>query len=197
MATPKSAPVKKAETKKTQPQPASASASTSHSSSQGMSLTGDIVFIGSKVTGSHTNRFKNWTGNVRLRGPIENAQFNFTVQTASVEADYLDPKPWSGKLQKHFLSADFFDVQNHPTATFVSSAIKKKKDDQYQVTGILTIRGQSKEISFPATINSYNGFNATAEFSINRKEYNIMYDGKADDLIREGVVLKINLKAKG
>ena len=167
-------------------------------SSAALPLGGEIVFIGSKVTGSHTNRFKTWSGSVTLgqNQSLDGAQFNFEVDTASVEADYLDPKPWSGKLRKHFLSADFFDVQNHPKATFVSSSLKKLKDQKYSVKGILTIRGQSKEITFPATITQNGGFEASTEFSINRKEYNIMYNGKADDLIREGVVLKITLKAK-
>ena len=172
------------------------SSSTLSPSAQKMALSGEIIFIGSKVTGSHTNRFKTWTGEVNLGSSLEEAKFKFTVQTASVEADYLNPKPWSEKLRKHFLSADFFDAQNHPTATFVSSSLKKQAGDQYQVTGTLTIRGQSKEISFPAKIKQDKGFNASTEFSINRKEYNIMYNGKADNLIRDGVVLKINLRTE-
>ena len=142
---------------------------------QSLPLEGEIVFIGSKVTGSHTNRFKTWKGSVIMgqNQSLDGAQFEFEVETASVEADYLDPKPWSGKLRKHFLSADFFDVQNHPKATFVSSALKQIKDQKYSVVGILTIRGQSKEITFPATITQNGGFEASTEFSINRKEYNI------------------------
>ena len=159
-------------------------------------LTGEIIFIGSKVTGSHTNRFKSWTGHVTLGADLEQSAFSFTVETASVETDYLSPTAWSGKLKDHLLSEDFFDVKNHPKATFKSTALKRESGDQYQVSGVLTIRGQSKAITFPAKISAEGGFNASAEFSINRKEYKIMYDGKADNLIREGVVLKISLKAK-
>jgi hypothetical protein len=38
--------------------------------------------------------------------------------------------------------------------------------------------------------------NATveAEFSINRKDFGIVYAGKADDLIRDGVVIKLTIK---
>jgi hypothetical protein len=33
-----------------------------------------------------------------------------------------------------------------------------------------------------------------AEFAINRKDFGIVYAGKADDLIRDGVVIKLSLK---
>jgi polyisoprenoid-binding protein YceI len=53
----------------------------------------------------------------------------------------------------------------------------------------------TKTISFPATISN-NPFAAQAEFSINRKDFGMKFDGKADNLIRDGVVLQIELKAK-
>ena len=68
--------------------PANDQSATSGSS---MKLTGEIVFIGSKVTGSHTNRFKTWTGSVTLGEgqSLAGAQFQFSVETASVEACLL------------------------------------------------------------------------------------------------------------
>jgi len=53
-----------------------------------------------------------------------------------------------------------------------------------------------KSISFPATIQvSPDSVSANAEFSINRKDFGINYPGKADDLIRDGVVIKLTIKA--
>ena len=63
------------------------------------------------------------------------------------------------------------------------------------MTGDLTIRGTKKSISFPAKIALDGSFSLNAEFSINRKDFGIVYDGKADDLIRDGVVLKLALKS--
>ena len=176
--------------------PAAAAATAAAKSIQ---LGGAIVFIGSKVTGSHTNRFNEWSGEAKMGAKPEDTTFNFTVKTASAEADYLDRKPWSGKLQKHLLSEDFFHVTKFPTATFESTAIKAKTGDakwSHTVDGKLTIRGVTKDISFPAKINTTPTFSAQTEFSINRKDFGIVYKGKADDLVREGVVLKIDLKPK-
>ncbi len=53
-----------------------------------------------------------------------------------------------------------------------------------------------KSITFPAKVTeSATEVVAEAEFVINRKDFNIVYAGKADDLIRDEVVLKLKLKA--
>ena len=89
-------------------------------------LKGDLVFIGSKVTGSHECIFKEWSGTATVPGDdLTKAAFNFTVKTASVVADYKDPKPWSKKLEKHLRSSDFFHSSAEPNATFVSESVTK------------------------------------------------------------------------
>jgi polyisoprenoid-binding protein YceI len=45
----------------------------------------------------------------------------------------------------HLKSADFFDVENHPNLTFVSTSVKRKGDD-VEVVGDLTIRGTTKSV---------------------------------------------------
>jgi polyisoprenoid-binding protein YceI len=66
----------------------------------------------------------------------------------------------------------------------------------HTVKGKLTLHGVSKIVTFPATIAlSGKEVSGKAEFSINRKDFGIAYAGKADDLIRDGVVLKIDVKA--
>ena len=132
-------------------------------------------------------------------GDLSKAQFAFEVTTDSVESDFESRTDWSGKLDDHLRSADFFDSSKHPIATFQSTGIQAAKEGEkhsHIVMGDLEIRGTKKAISFPATIQAEGGFQANAEFSINRKDFGMAYDGKADDLIRDGVVLKIALKEK-
>lgn len=47
---------------------------------------------------------------------------------------------------KHLRSPDFFDVEKYPELTFKSTAVKKLKDNNYELTGNLTIHGTTKQI---------------------------------------------------
>ena len=86
-------------------------------------------------------------------------------------------------------------VGKYPTATFTTIDIKSS-DLQKTVTGNLDLHGVTKSITFPADIQvAGNAVMVKAEFAINRKDFNINYAGKADDLIRDNVILKLDIKA--
>lgn len=150
-----------------------------------------VEFVGSKVTGSHDGGFSTFSGTVTVPegGELTQAQIDTTIDMNSVRSD-------NDRLTGHLMSADFFDVETYPEATFVSTGITKKGDN-YTVSGDLTLHGVTKNISFPAAM-ALNGdaLTATAEFSINRNDFGIVYPGKPDDLIRDGVLLKLNIEAK-
>ncbi|HRI65973.1 MAG TPA: YceI family protein [Polyangium sp.] len=151
-----------------------------------------IGFIGSKVTGKHEGKFEKFTGKITLAdGKAEGGSMSFEVETATAKTDAAD-------LDKHLQKADFFDVEKFPKATFVSTAIKAggEKGATHMVTGDLDLRGVKKSITFPVTITiTPDAATGTAEFSINRKDFGIVIEGKKDDLIRDDVLLKISLKA--
>ncbi len=171
---------------------------TAHAAPAKSALSGTIGFIGSKVTGSHPCAFKTWSGSVVLAGgKAEGGALEFTVQTASVVADIDQRNDWSPKLEEHLKSPDFFDVARFPTASFRSTAIRSGGEGgSHTVTGDLTMHGVTKRITAPATIQVAAGkVTGKTEFSINRGDFGIVYAGKADDLIRDGVVLKIDVQA--
>lgn len=160
-------------------------------------LTGQISFVGSKVSGSHSGLFKEWTGGILLGDSLEAARLTFEVKTASVHSDFEERTKWSGKLDDHLKNEDFFDTEKFPTASFTSSRIAPQTQGTttHIVTGDLTMKGIKKTVTFPATISlTDTEFSAKAEFTINRKDWGIVYPGKPDDLIRDGVVMNIDLK---
>jgi polyisoprenoid-binding protein YceI len=112
------------------------------------------------------------------------------IDTASVVTDEPD-------LTAHLKTPDFFDVAKYPKATFVSTKITPDESSGTQtVTGNFDLHGVKKSITFPATIHvTPESVTVDAEFSINRKDFGIVFAGKADDLIRDGVVIKLNVKA--
>ncbi len=151
-----------------------------------------IEFIGSKVTGSHHGGFKSFKGTFEVvPSKIESSRINVEIDVNSIWAD-------NGNLTNHLKSPDFFDVAKFSTASFVSTGIEpqshdaKAKDATHTVTGNLTIHGVTKSVSFPAKI-TVSGETGTleSEFFINRKDFGIVYPGKANDLIRDEVVIKL------
>jgi len=148
-----------------------------------------VGFVGSKVTGSHEGGFNSFDGEIRLAGsdPTE-ASVHVAIDTTSLWADHP-------KLTEHLKSPDFFDVASHPTAEFTSTGIAAEGAG-YRITGNLDLHGVKKLISFPASIEvTESGVVAGAEFSIMRFDFGIEYKGKADDLIRDEVVIKLDLTA--
>lgn len=155
-----------------------------------------IGFVGSKVTGSHTGGFKLFKGTFDVVPTnLESSKITAEIDTNSIFTD-------TDRLTNHLKSPEFFDVAKFPTSTFVSTGIEaggkdpKAKDATHTVTGNLTLHGVTKSISFPAKI-AVSGDNATldSEFFINRKDFGITYPGKANDLIRDEVVIKLAIHA--
>ena len=150
-----------------------------------------ILFVGSKVTGSHDGGFNQFSGELFVGGDgkLLDSGNKVEIDTTSIWSD-------NDRLTGHLKSADFFDTEKYPAATFVSTDINQDGTNS-TVKGNLTLHGHTKEISFPANIQvSDAAVEVKADFSINRFDFEMKYPGKADDLIRKEVVLKLNVRAE-
>lgn len=189
-AAPSAAAPKATEAKPAEAKPAAAKAG----DAVAIDVAGSTVgFIGSKVTGKHEGKFEKFTGTVAL-GPDGKPEGG----SVTVEIDMDSVKTDQEKLDGHLKAADFFDVGKFPKAKFTSSEVKAGGDKgaSHTITGELDLHGVKKTISFPATITvAADAVTATTEFAINRKDFGIAYEGKKDDLIRDDVVIKLNVKA--
>ncbi len=149
-----------------------------------------IAFVGSKVSLDHPGSFKDFTGAVTLDGDTLTAlQFEVKTGTVAVEPE---------QLREHLITADFFDAATHPTATFSSTKIEPgTAPATHMIEGNLELRGKTVVISFPATVTvDATHAKGKAEFTINRKDFDIVYPGKPDDLIRDEVLIKVDLTFK-
>jgi polyisoprenoid-binding protein YceI len=149
-----------------------------------------IDFVAAKVTRSHNGSFKQFSGTIDLLNsdPLQSL-VSVSIDTPSVVTDEAD-------LTKHLQTPDFFDVAKFPKASFVSTKIEQSTAPgaTHSITGNFDLHGVKKSISFPATIQvAPTSVSVNAEFAINRKDFNLTYPGKADDLIKDGVVIKLSL----
>lgn len=105
----------------------------------------------------------------------ERSRLNVRVNTPSV-ATHNDA------LDAHLKNADFFDVANHPTATFNSTAIRRTGATTAEVTGDFTMLGRTRPLTLNVTFNAAGdnmggvytaGFSATG--TIKRSDYGMNY----------------------
>jgi polyisoprenoid-binding protein YceI len=132
-------------------------------------------------------RFADFDAEIRVvPGNPQDSSVRFTVRTASVDTDLPD-------RDQHLRSADFFDAEKYPEITFVSSRIRPVGGDRYDVTGLLTLRGVTREITLPVTFlgfavdpwgNDKAGFET--EVDLNRKDFGMIWNAALDN---GGVVL--------
>ena len=148
-----------------------------------------IEFVGSKVTGSHKGGFRKFAGELQVSGgKVADAGNRVVIDTTSLWSD-------NERLTGHLKNPDFFGVAQHPTAIFETTSVAQSTTN-FTVTGDLTLHGIKKQISFPANIKvTDESVDVSAQFFINRFDFEMKYAGKADDLIRKEVVLTLNIKA--
>jgi len=117
-----------------------------------------------------------------------------TIDAASID---------SGVQQRddHLRSADFLDVANHPTITFVSKKVERVKDEDYRIVGDLTIRGMTRKVVLDAELagpmeSPFGGrvIALNAEGKINRKDWGLNFNvplGGAGVLVGEQIKIAI------
>ena len=148
-----------------------------------------VSFIGSKVTGSHEGGFSAFEGTIATAGGKIVAPSVITIDMNSLWSD-------SNRLTGHLKNEDFFDVANIPTAQFEVTSFEQSSAGA-ELTGNLTLHGVTKSITFSSEVMiSESEVRLKAEFDIMRFDFGIVYKGKADDLIRDEVVIKLDVVAK-
>lgn len=76
---------------------------------------------------------------------IAATQLSVTIDAASVETFWPE-------RDRHIRSRDFLNVEQHPTITFVSTKVEKTSDATARITGDLTMVGQTRPVTFDATL---------------------------------------------
>lgn len=104
----------------------------------------------------------------------------------------------------HIKSADFFDIENHPTWTFTSTSVSGSGSD-FKLVGDLTLRGVTKSVELDvefAGVNTDPWGNTKAGFeakgSINRKDFGVEWNAPLETggvLVGEEVKIELNIQA--
>jgi polyisoprenoid-binding protein YceI len=127
-------------------------------------------------------------------GDIFKSRVHVTIDAASVNTN-------NGDRDNHLKSADFFDVENHRKLAFKSVSFKKTNDDEYELKGILTIKGVSKEVALEVEFggikkdpwgNEKAGLSISGK--INRKDWGLNWNAALET---GGVLVSEDVKISG
>lgn len=127
-----------------------------------------------KVGGKHFGKISLKSGSIEMsKTKLSKASFEVDMTTLTVEDISGE---WADKLKGHLLSDDFFSVEKHKTAKFVSTKIVPNGKGGFSVTGDLTIKGISKPITFDAVVKNEGGkITGTSAIKVDRTNYDIKY----------------------
>jgi polyisoprenoid-binding protein YceI len=122
-------------------------------------------------------RFGAVTGSVTLdEQKPQDSKIDVTIDVTSIDTR-------QEMRDNHLRSADFFDVENHPTMHFVSTKVEGDVNEAFRVTGDLTIRGTTHSVTLDVTNegrgmdpwgNERVGINATGK--IKRSEFGLKWN---------------------
>lgn len=159
-----------------------------------------IEWKAKKVTGAHNGTVNLKRGGLEFTdGALTGGMFEIDM-TSIVCTDLKGDM--KGKLEGHLKSADFFDVENHNTATLkITSVAAAGTPGDYKVTADLTIKGITKPVKFYTNVNTEAG-TASAEIEVDRTEYDVKYGSSTffgnlgDRTIYDEFKMKVNLSIK-
>jgi polyisoprenoid-binding protein YceI len=141
--------------------------------------------------------FRDFTGTIVYDAKdMKKSSVNFSAKTTSVDTG-VDAR------DNHLRTADFFEVEKFPEMTFKSTKVEKKGKD-WLVTGDLTMKGVTKQISFPFTVVGFKKdakggvkMGVTAETSLNRRDFGVNYGNNLPDgtqAISDNIVVVLQLE---
>ena len=122
-------------------------------------------------------RFGRFEGSIDIAEKPGDSKVSVTIDAGSVDTR-------DENRDNHLRTDDFFDVENHPTWSFVSTAIRPEGPTEFKVEGDLTIRGVTRPVTLDTTLegvvddpmgNHRVGFSASA--TIDREDFGIAFGG--------------------
>lgn len=162
-----------------------------------------ILWKGYKPTGSHHGSVDLKEGELAMKdNQLVGGKFIIDMTTVK-DLDMPQTDPYNKKLVSHLKSPDFFDVAKYPTAKFEITAVRPQAEN-YLIEGNLTLKGITKNITFPAMV--LNGKDEITFYSdaikIDRTDFGIKYKSKKffsnlkDKIINDLFDISFKIQAK-
>lgn len=127
-----------------------------------------LQFRATAAGAAFTGRIGQWTAAIRFDPR------NLAGSSLNVDIDVGSIRTGDAQRDEYLPTADWLNTARHPRARFASSQIRSLGGNRYEAAGTLTIRGVSRPLTLPFTVD-ISGANATARGSIglNRNAFGV------------------------
>ena len=156
------------------------------------------VLKSDQTTHFGTIRFE--SGDVTVKdGKLQSGKFVADINTLE-NIDLKGDEEMKAKLEGHLKSADFFEVEKFPTASYEITKVTEAKSGDYNtiLDGNLTIKGITKPVQFKAnvTVQNENVSIATEPTDINREDYGLKFEIPLENgMLNKEINLQVLIKA--
>ena len=140
-----------------------------------------------------------------INGEIIVDESNHANSSVEVTVDVAGLTTNESNRDTHLRSADFFDTESHPEATFKSTSIEPLSEEKFRVTGDLTIRGTTRSITLDVEregegVDPWGNVKAAfaATTTLNRKDFGLNWNVALEAggvLVSEKIKLEITIQA--
>ncbi len=138
-----------------------------------------VKWTGKSVKGGHFGNIQISNGSFQYDGKSITAG-TVTIDMNSITVEDLEEANRKERLANHLKNDDFFSTNTFPEARLDITGSKPGKSGQLEVSGNLTIKGITKPVTFPVTIQSQGDqVNATGTITVDRIQYDIKYRSKS------------------
>jgi polyisoprenoid-binding protein YceI len=140
-----------------------------------------------------------------VKGTVVYDPENVSSSTVNAEIDIASINTMDEKRDAHLKSADFFEAEKYPKMTFKSKRVEKTSEDEFRVTGDLTIHGVTKDVVLTVTDVAPEGKDpwgntrtgASARGKINRKDFGLTWSAPLETggvLVGDDVKLELEVE---
>ena len=142
--------------------------------------------------------FREFSGTLLIAEVPEESQVEVTIKAASIDTG-------DATRDEHLRAPDFLDVERSPDITYRSTGVRPGAGDKWDVAGLLTIKGVTREVSLSVEFCGVNpdpwgkiraGFLANTE--INREDFDITWNQALETggfVVGKGIKIEIDAEA--
>lgn len=159
----------------------------------------EVLFTVRHLITKVRGHFRDFEGTIQMdEAQPDRSSVSVTIQAASIDTN--EPN-----RDTHLKSPDFFDVEKTPTITFTSRSMAASGNQQFTVTGTLTMHGVSKDVTLPVSFQGFAkdpwgnrraGFEA--EIVLNRKDFGLNWNAALEAggfLVGDDVRVSLSVQA--